>query len=527
MTFSRAAAALVVLSLVTPAPSSAAPVPPPEPVTWLATGDSYSAGEGSRSAKGDCQLSDKAYAPVARDRLKAEGFAVGTFVHAACTGHVIPQLFTIAAPNKGTTLYEWSGQLAAGARDVVSVGNKPTFDLVTLTFGGNDIGFAATLRDCIGGYFLNSLAQFGQKPEPLNWGDLGGINDGCDLTLEDIKRSLRETLTGGGIAYAPGKKGSAADFYVHLAHTALSPGGHVVVLGYPELFAASNTWEWYESRRCWGVRRADADILNEAGRELNMVLKEQVTAADARLSSSGWRISFVDVNPLFQTRRLCDDDSWINGLDEGVRRLRAEAAFHPNDAGYAAEAGAIADKVKTLDWSKLTSAPRLDETTAINLKGIGPVVAGMTVRQAEQAAGIPFVIDGFEDFEGLCYSAHVQGLEERFDFLVEARGGKPPPHPKDGIIGRVSVYQGMARPAKTLSGIGIGASKADVLLAYPGRITTEPHPYEPDGSYLTYVGPDPADAPFRLRFAVNDSGVVDEIHAGLRVTVAYLEGCVS
>lgn len=69
-------------------------------------------------------------------------------------------------------------------------------------------------------------------------------------------------------------------------------------------------------------------------------------------------------------------------------------------------------------------------------------------------------------------------------------------------------------------GIGIGATQADVLAAFPGFRAT-PHKYvAAPGKYLTQPGDDP-----RLRFELGESGRVSLIHVGLMPQLGYVEGC--
>jgi hypothetical protein len=170
------------------------------------------------------------------------------------------------------------------------------------------------------------------------------------------------------------------------------------------------------------------------------------------------------------------------------------------------------------------AGPRLTHDTAISLRGIGPVHAGMTLAEAERAAGVDFVAQHFEAVGGLCYFAYAEGLQEDFLLLLESPGSEPVDDPEDGIIKRVSATSDMASPAQTLSGIGVGASEEDVYRTYPGQIKSEPHVYIEGGHYLTYIPRDPQDQGYRVRF-FTDGRVVQEIHAGDARVSGYVEGC--
>src|SRR5436190_10914773 len=104
------------------------PSHPSDATSWIAAGDSYSSGEGGPGAFGRCGRSDRAMAQQAR-ALVADEIRIDAFAPVACTGAVIDdvpeQVQTAATPG--------------GAAN-----------LVTITIGGNDVGFAELLVDCVG-----------------------------------------------------------------------------------------------------------------------------------------------------------------------------------------------------------------------------------------------------------------------------------------------------------------------------------------------------------------------------------------
>lgn len=71
-----------------------------------------------------------------------------------------------------------------------------------------------------------------------------------------------------------------------------------------------------------------------------------------------------------------------------------------------------------------------------------------------------------------------------------------------------------------IEGIGVGASEADVLAAFPSFAQT-PHKYiDAPGKYLTQPGNEP-----RLRFEIGGDGKVGLIHVGTMPELGYVEGC--
>src|SRR5580658_2314117 len=115
------------------------------PFTWLAAGDSYSSGEGLPHSIGPCAQADevdsKSWADVAADDLR-EDHSSPVFadppVLAACTGATSQDMIDA---NDAAGAPEWNQSMGR-------------FDLVTFTFGGDNIGFAPIIEQCVG---LSSL----------------------------------------------------------------------------------------------------------------------------------------------------------------------------------------------------------------------------------------------------------------------------------------------------------------------------------------------------------------------------------
>ena len=151
---------------------------------------------------------------------------------------------------------------------------------------------------------------------------------------------------------------------------------------------------------------------------------------------------------------------------------------------------------------------RLTSEARLRMDGIGPIRVGMTVDQASAAAGVPIRV-GDDEF-GNCRYAWVPAFEGLDIFVI------------DGRIARVGVGDG---PIRTVSGIGIGATEAEVHRVYGSRITVERHIYAPTGHYLVYTAADPSLQQFSLLFET-DGRVVTTFRSGLKGAVARPEGCV-
>ncbi|MCE0768591.1 SGNH/GDSL hydrolase family protein [Pseudonocardia kujensis] len=218
------------------------------PVAYVALGDSYAAGVGAPpdGTSGACARSTGSY--PAR-------FAAATH----------PASFTSVACSGATT--------AGVLRDQVSGVTKNT-DLVTLTVGGNDTGFAPVLARCT------------TAPDDA----------ACDRAVRAGERVARYVLP------------SALAVVLGTVHVR-APGAKVVVLGYPRLFGAG--------KGCPLNRVRSARI--DAGAD---VLNDRIAETAQRFGAT-----FVDVRAAFAAHGLCSAAPWI--VAPG-----GPGAYHPTATGY-------------------------------------------------------------------------------------------------------------------------------------------------------------------------------------------------
>ncbi len=163
-----------------------------------------------------------------------------------------------------------------------------------------------------------------------------------------------------------------------------------------------------------------------------------------------------------------------------------------------------------------TTVPeRLTSASRLRLDGLGPVRVGMTLREAEAAAGVSLRLLDMPRDPSCRYAVPdlSSGTGDEIGFMVV-----------EGKIVRIDI--GIMGPDRilTVSGVGKGDTEAKVQTTYPGRIRVEPHPYVQGGHYLVYV---PADAGFRdfsMIFETVD-GTVRNFRAGYAGPVAWPEGC--
>ncbi|MGW1073104.1 SGNH/GDSL hydrolase family protein [Streptomyces sp. NPDC002537] len=218
-------------------------------VGYAALGDSFASGVGAGRAGGDCRRST-----LAHPALWAAGHHPERFDFAACAGASTTDVTAtqLSGLDRGTTL-------------------------VSITVGGNDVGFADVMKTCT----MNSESA-------------------CLESVARSERTMDHDLPGRLDATYRAIKDRAAH-------------ARVVVLGYPHLFA---------TRACFMglVTPRDRSALNTAADHLN-----RVTANRAR--AHGY--TFADVTPAFAGHELCSADPWINAPS----LFTTDVAYHPTAKG--------------------------------------------------------------------------------------------------------------------------------------------------------------------------------------------------
>jgi len=157
------------------------------------------------------------------------------------------------------------------------------------------------------------------------------------------------------------------------------------------------------------------------------------------------------------------------------------------------------------------AAGQLDPSDGLSLTGIGPIVVGMTVPEAQEAAGVPIgPPPGSAPDPAATACSYVAARPDDPIVLLMVT---------DGVISRIDVSG--EYPVATLSGISIGSTEQEVLDTYGFRIVIEPHPYDEVGEQLRYVADDDTHS---LIFETHD-GVVTAFRSGFTEQVGFPEGC--
>jgi lysophospholipase L1-like esterase len=245
--FSLVAIATAVLAAVVGMPAAQA-----AGANYVALGDSYASGVGSgsyTSESGSCLRSTLAY-----PQLWTNGHAPSSFRFVACSG--------------AKTTDVNANQLSALSSST---------SLVSITIGGNDVGFSTVMEDCV----IYST-------------------DTCVSEVNAAENKARTQLPGWLDTTYNGIRSHA-------------PNARVVVVDYPRFYHDL----WY----CVGLSSTDRNKINEGADVMDGV----ISAAAARHG-----FQFADVRTAFANgHEICDGSSWLHSIDWS----NITQSYHPTASG--------------------------------------------------------------------------------------------------------------------------------------------------------------------------------------------------
>ncbi len=263
-----------------------------KPPRFVALGDSYSSGLGG---DGYFPKSNPRALQFRYDYL--EGEPPGRAKECYRNRHAYSRLLARRQKTqRGHVFLACQGDQTADVRDKQLPAIPDNTRLVTLTIGGNDMGFSAIVARCAtaGANCAEAVAEhFGPQGEKLA---------GLGRKLDEVYWKLR----------------------------AKAPYASVIVIGYPQLFAPAG-----EVRGCGGIDAEDARLLNRAGARLNQTIRQAVGRHK--------NFRFVGLGGIFDGHGMCRDlgpAMWINPLTPAGNRKIFSA--HPNLRGHRVIADAIA-----------------------------------------------------------------------------------------------------------------------------------------------------------------------------------------
>ncbi|WP_405489423.1 SGNH/GDSL hydrolase family protein [Streptomyces sp. NBC_00096] len=240
-----AAAAVLATVLVPRAPASAAP-----PLSYVALGDSYSAGSFVRPWNADgCGRSDQDYPHQAARRLKLNLTDVTCSAAEIRAGLLGPQ-----SELKGPPSVAPPGGWAVKPAQVRAV--SAATDLVTVGAGGNSVGFAEIVETCA----KRGLASFGTGTPCTDHYTRGEAASGLDSRFTALE----------------------ADFGVLLKEIRTrAPRAGIAVVGYPAVVDEAAGCGWGSWHQLGTVAKGDMPWLDTMERRVNALLREQARRGGA------------------------------------------------------------------------------------------------------------------------------------------------------------------------------------------------------------------------------------------------------
>jgi lysophospholipase L1-like esterase len=231
-------------------------------VAYVSMGDSYSSGLGSHSrySDGSCMRASAGWPTM---------FLAGPVRHReqdACAGAQIPGVFN-----------------ALNQVDYFLAQHRSDAAVITLTVGGNDVGFGDELEHCIRRYCVRDERKFARRIDQLK------------VQLVDLYRTIR----------------------------AENPYADILVGGYPgvvEPQGPSHNWS------CYLLDAAERSMINRLVTRMNTVIAS--AASRAGVWSVGQRVA-----QRFAGHNACTggDGEWVNAVS--IDGLKITRSFHPKDSG--------------------------------------------------------------------------------------------------------------------------------------------------------------------------------------------------
>ncbi len=306
-------------------------------VTWLSAGDSYSSGVGTDPhAEGPCRRSPGAAGPAAVAMLRRQGWTVA-HTHTACEGGYVEDMFNQRSPTPG--------RMSMWEEHVETLRGPQRVDVVALSLGGNDIGFEDVVLACVPFTRITEIV-LGCPSEGELRARIDSLVDPARTCPGTSRRGSRPDY-GCALRIDGRQYGSMADFYREIVSERLTERGRLYVIGYPSLIAPSSEWRLFDP--CWALYKPDTvERLGRLAEHLNRQLAEAVRRANEALGAE--RVHYVDTYTPFREGRheVCGRGSdFIHGITHvGLNPLSGWfRSFHLNNAGHAAVARLLADKV--------------------------------------------------------------------------------------------------------------------------------------------------------------------------------------
>lgn len=265
-------------------------VPVDTQLDYVALGDSYSSGEGAGA--GNYFQDDKG-----RDIKCHRAPTAWSFVLAKASARIDDNVENAACSGAKTQAVtsEWYKGEQPQVNRLRELANAQDVDLVTITIGGNDIGFGRIARNCFLVDCQNELKDNKKQPK-----------------LDKLKARL------------------ATSVYPALKQAA--PGARIVAVGYPRLLPAAQS----NTTGCGWLEPNERVLLNKLVDDLNWTIRQAAFIAD---------VDYVDVTNALSGHELCSADSHVVKIYGNA--ANSEQA-HPDANGQRDYAAAVRSGLKVL-----------------------------------------------------------------------------------------------------------------------------------------------------------------------------------
>ena len=343
LTFVLGMTSAIALVEVNAAPLSAATALSISTPTYVALGDSYASGEGIPGARPDQWLSAFGTPWLSKDGCdrsalsypmlvaKAEG-VTENFKFVACSGAVT------GSPSDASSFTNGVGSLVNGSNgepsqlQALSSTNTTT---VSLTIGGDDLGFATLLKDCMGWMVKEGpLSYVSSSSAP------GASPAACNSALSEAQ-SIASSSPGNN----PSLESALIDTYTQILNAA--PRATLFVSTYPQLFTTATV-----SRFCpltgalrigrtsfyLGLNPAQVTAFNGIEAGLNSSIEAAAQQVNQTLGAN--RIDVVNINSLTtMDGQTCNTKNMSTSIINGVLFATGDSlstlygdCFHGKDA---------------------------------------------------------------------------------------------------------------------------------------------------------------------------------------------------
>ena len=264
-------------------------------VKYVALGDSYASGEGAEDYQNNrCHRSRNAYAYKVQPHgypLPIQSFSVDNWGFVACTG---AQTFNVY-DTKAAGLPNPKAQHNEGAVQLKQTPVKSDITMVTISIGGNDIGFEGILTECLFVECVLPYPGFGNRAMFREW------------KIDEFWAAKRGILI-------PRIRQTYARIHRWM------PNATVFVMGYPNVFPDSSEEQTCGKLTLYSI--FEQNFLRELGRRLDEALRQEATRAGFHyVSTINW----------FKNHEICaNGGEWIRGPGN---LLQKQEFFHPNATG--------------------------------------------------------------------------------------------------------------------------------------------------------------------------------------------------